>query len=199
MAGAVLAPWAEAVPEAPYPMNQEDFNRWPEDGWRYELVAGRLYRMPLNGGGHSHIAIKLAVALVAQCGHIGYGLGADAGFIVTVPGVEKPFRLAPDACFVRRERAPAESDFKAFYAPWHLAPDLVAEIASPSDRAGPMGEKARLWLAAGVPLVWVLWPNMRRVDVWKPGDAAPSEVLGMADALNGGDVAPFVLPLRELF
>lgn len=194
-----LAPWAEAVPGAPYPMTQEQFNRWPDDGWRYELVRGQLVRMPMNSGGHSHIAIKLAVAFVAQCGPMGYGLGADVGFILDVPGEAKPVRLSPDACYVRRERAPDESDYKAFFAPWRVAPDIVAEIVSTNDKAKGVHDKARLWLAAGVKLVWVLWPNMRRVEVWRPGDTSPSDVLGMADALDAGDVARFVLPVREVF
>jgi Uma2 family endonuclease len=195
----LAAPWAEAVPGAPYPMSQEDFNRWPDDGWRYELVRGHLVRMPMNSGGHSFIAIKLAVAFVAQCGHLGYGLGADVGFILDVPGKEEPVRLSPDACFVRRERAPAESDYKAFFAPWRVAPDIVAEIVSTNDKAKGVNDKARLWLAGGVKLVWILWPALRRVDVWRPGDTAPSDTLGMADALDGGSVAPFVLLVREVF
>ena len=36
-----IAPWAEVVPDAPYPMSIEEFERWPkEPGWRYELVEG---------------------------------------------------------------------------------------------------------------------------------------------------------------
>jgi hypothetical protein len=36
-----IAPWAEVVPEAPYPMSEDQFEAWPEEpGWRYELVEG---------------------------------------------------------------------------------------------------------------------------------------------------------------
>jgi Uma2 family endonuclease len=113
-----LTLWGEVVTEAPYPMSQEEFDRWPGDGWRYELVAGKLMRMPINGGDHSHLAITLAVAFVAQCGHLGYGLGADASFILTIPGEEKPMRLSPDACFVCKDQAPDQNDLAAWFAPW---------------------------------------------------------------------------------
>ena len=191
--------WGEVVTDAPYPMSQEQFNSWPADGWRYELVRGRLLRMPMNSGGHSHIAITLTVAFVAQCGRLGYGLGADTGFILTIPGEDAPVRLSPDACLVRKERAPSHDDIKAWFAPWRVAPDIVAEVVSTHDKAKGVNEKARLWLAGGVKLVWVVWPMRRRIEVWQPGDQAPSQTLGMADILSGGAVAPFSLPARDLF
>lgn len=191
--------WGQVVTDAPYPMSLEEFLRWPEDGKRYELIRGRMIEMPGTGGGHGYIATKLAVALLAQCGHLGYALTGDTLFVLSLPGEEKPLVMAPDACFVRKERAPDQDDFSAWFAPWHVPPDLVAEIASPSDRPGAMANKARDWLAGGVKLVWVLWPMRRRIEVWRPGDQVPSQVLGMADTLTGGDVAPFSLPARDLF
>lgn len=170
------------------------------DGWRYELVAGKLIRMPMNGGGHSSIAITLAVAFVAQCGHLGYGLAADTSFILTIPGEEQPMRLSPDACFVRKDQAPDQDDVAAWFAPWPVAPDIVVEIVSTHEKAKGVHDKARLWLAAGVKRCWVLWPARCRVEVWRPGDAAPTiEELSMADRLTGEEVAPFTLPVRDLF
>src|SRR5437588_12159552 len=41
-----IAPWAEAVPDAPYPMSVDDLLDWPDDdGYRYEVVEGVLVRM----------------------------------------------------------------------------------------------------------------------------------------------------------
>ena len=33
-----------------------------------------------------------------------------------------------------------------------------------------MEAKARIWLRAGVPLVWVIWQRYRSVDVWRRGE-----------------------------
>lgn len=191
--------WGEAVPGAPYPMSIEQFLDWPEEpGKRFELIRGRLIEMPGAGPRHGYITTKLAAAFWAQCGHVGFPLTGDVLFVLQLPG-EEARPMAADLSYVRKERAPDERDYKAFAAPWHMAPDLVIEIASPSDRPGPVGRKARDWLVGGVKLVWVLWPALRRVDVWRPGDASPSEELGLADALDGGDVAPFYLPLARIF
>ena len=61
-------------------------------------------------------------------------------------------------------------------------------------------EKAREYLAAGVRLVWMLWPRRQQVDVWQPDYAAPVDTLGLNDTLDGLDVLPgFSYPLSKLF
>jgi Uma2 family endonuclease len=140
--------WGEPVAGAPYPMSLEQFLAWPnESGKRYELIRGRLIEMPGAGGGHGYLATKLARALDTQCEDIGFTLTGDALFVLNLPGEPEPRSMGADVAFVRKERAPDERDYKAFAAPWHLAPDLVIEIASPSDRPRIVAKKARDWLA----------------------------------------------------
>lgn len=57
-----LAPWAELVP-AVGPMTIDELLARPEDDWLYELVEGRLVRMPPPGGEHGEIAGELFGAL----------------------------------------------------------------------------------------------------------------------------------------
>ncbi len=52
-------------------------------------------------------------------------------------------------------------------------PVLVVEITSPSDTAEGTAEKIRLYLEAGVPLVWEVNPFFRTVTVYRP-DAPPA-------------------------
>ena len=57
-----------------------------------------------------------------------------------------------------------------------LCPDLVVELASPSDE-GPRGvtalrEKMALYQANGARLGWLLWPHEQSVEVW-PATGAP--------------------------
>ncbi|HST87174.1 MAG TPA: hypothetical protein VLJ14_02260, partial [Ktedonobacterales bacterium] len=54
-----LAPWAEPVPDAPYPLTADDLLAMPDDGYIYELVEGRLVRMPGSGLEASSIAMYL--------------------------------------------------------------------------------------------------------------------------------------------
>lgn len=47
--------------------------------------------------------------------------------------------------------------------------------------------------------MWVIWPRYKCVDVWRPGDDAPTP-LGGADTLDGEDVIPgFTYPIARLF
>ena len=63
-----------------------------------------------------------------------------------------------------------------------------------------MAAKARRYLAAGVRLVWVVWPKSQQVDVWRPDTVQPVARLGIGDALDGLDVLPgFTYPLARLF
>ncbi len=105
-------------------------------------------------------------------------------------------RFTADVTFLRAQRAPAEGDDEAYIAG---APDLVVEIASPSQYRPEMGAKAWLWLQRGARLVWVVWPQRHQVDVWTPGQDAPVS-LTIADALDGGEVLPgLTYRLDDLF
>ena len=71
---------------------------------------------------------------------------------------EDPILRVPDAAFVRADRL-TELDEDGFL---HLAPDLVVEVISPSDRMEVVLAKVDLWLDAGVRLVWLVDPAPHR-------------------------------------
>jgi Uma2 family endonuclease len=196
MAHNTLAPWAELVPDLG-PMTVGELLALPDDSrWQYELVEGRLVRMPPPGGEHGEIALELAGALRDWVKPRGLGrvLAAETGFQLGPDTV-----LAADAAFVRADRVPARdsADRKKH---WRLAPDLVAEVVSPRQKRDDIEAKVREWLDAGVRLAWVVWPDAQQVDVWRPGAAQPVQTLGTGDALEGLDVLPgFTYPLADLF
>lgn len=186
MAQDMLAPWAEAVTEREGLMTAEDLACLPEDGYLYELVEGRLVRMPPPLTRHGAVAARVIIAL----GEFVYprGLGtvftSETGFLVSVPG-ERDTVLGADAAFVRADRLPPpESPEWEHYL--RLAPDLVAEVASPSQYRPEMGAKAQRWLAAGTRLVWILWPRSSTIDIWH--DGALVVTLTSDDVLDGGEV-----------
>ena len=189
MVSDTVAPWAE-----PVLYTAEDLARLPEDGWRYELVQGRLVRMAPTGFEHSEVAGPLHVALYSFVKEQGLGKVTmpDTGFVLSQPG-EPDTVLAPDLAFIERAKVPASTS-RGFI---HVVPDLVIEIASPSQHHPELATKARLWLAASTRLVWVIWPAERSVEVWEAGATEPRLV---TDELDGQDVLPgFHYPLRELF
>ncbi len=200
---ALWADWAEPVPDAPFPMTTDEVMRLPDDDWQYELFEGNLIRMPLSGGEAAGIAVNLIIALGAFVKGRGLGWVTDgSGAYILSRSGQPDTTLAPDVAFVRAANVPPRNsaDFKRA---WRVAPDIVAEVASPHQFKPAMAKKAQTYLEAGTALVWVIWPERQEVDVWTPASLprqAPITVLRAADALDGLMVLPgFAYPLADLF
>ena len=166
----------------------------PDDGHSYELVKGELRMMTPAGFEHARIAGRIAV-LVGQFANeqvLGVVLTAEPGFTLT----RDPDTVrAPDVAFVRTERIPPKGEQKKFA---ELAPDLVVEVISPSDRMADLRAKIEEYLDAGVKLIWVVDPGTDSVTEYRP-DAAPVN-LGSSAELAGRDVLPgFRCKVSEFF
>jgi Uma2 family endonuclease len=174
--------------------------RLPDDGWQYELLAGRVLRMLPPGTDHGQLEARLSRRLGNDVEE--HGLGetyvGEGGWDLTRPGEPADTVLGADIAFVHAARLPLPPPRRSTaYRP--LAPDLVVEIASPSQYHPEMGDKAQVWLDRGVRLVWIVWPERRTIDVWLRGTTAP-QTLHDAEHLDGGDVVPgFRLLLTELW
>lgn len=194
-----IAPWAEIVPEAPYPMSVEEFERWPEEpGWRYELIDGRLVRMPGPGGQHGEIALRIGAALRAYVAphRLGRVLG-ESTYRLLLPGATERIIMGPDTSFVARGRGPVPGT-PEYERPWEVTPDLAVEIASPDQYRPAMGEKANRYLLGGTRLVWVVYPRWQEIDVWRP--SKPVQTLHATDQVDGLDVLPgFTYPVAAFF
>lgn len=157
--------------------------------------------MPPPGGEHGSVTLKLGAALLmyVSARQLGWVLAAGTGFLLAAPGMTHQIELAPDVSFVRTERVPPRHT-EAYRALWTLAPDLVAEVASPNQYRPEMAEKVRLWLHAGVRLVWMVWPKYSQVDLWLPGHEDVVRTLNSNEALDGLDIVPgFSYSLADLF
>lgn len=196
----IAAPWAAVVPDAPFPMSAADLARLPEDGRLYELVGGRLVRMPTRKPRHGDIALDLGAALriYVKANGLGRAFGNDSGFTISRSD-QLDTVLGADVAVVRAERVPPkDSPLWDEYFPF--APDLVVEVASPSQFRPEMAAKVLQWLAGGTPLVWLVWPIRQEVEIRRAGGDMPVATLTIADSLDGEDVVPgFVYPLAELF
>lgn len=175
-------------------MTAEELFNLPDDGWRYELIRGELRRMPPTGIQHGQIASLLTQLLTAyvRTHNLGVVCTAEAGFrLAQHPDVVR----APDVAFIARERIPAEG-VPAGY--WPGAPDLAAEIVSPSDRFDDVVEKVAEYVAAGTRLVWVVHPRTQTVMVYRASGEV--RLLRGHEELSGEDVIPgFTCPVSALF
>jgi len=183
-----------AVPTTATLLTADDLLAMPDDGYRYELVRGELVRLPMSGHQSSRIAIRIAnrIGPFVEAGALGNIAGADGAYIFE----RDPYTVRiPDLSFVRAERLPPEDAWAKFL---ELAPDLAVEVVSPSDSANEVQEKVNEYLAAGVQLIWIVYPIQRTVTIYAADRAA--RVLNEADTLDGGDVLPgFTLSIADIF
>ena len=95
---------------------------------------------------------------------------------------------SPDASVLRLERwqALSEAEQEGF-AP--LCPDLVIELASPSDESQALRKKMAAYMANGARLGWLLLPQSRTVEIWQTGNAEitnPPLILNDPSRLEAG-------------
>ena len=175
----------------------EDLDRMP-DGTAYELVDGNLVERNV-GLESSAIAARIIVLLgiFLRGKKLGHLFLPDGGFRCFPDDPNKLRR--PDGSFIRAGRLPNEKAPKGYA---RIAPDLAIEVVSPNDTAEEIEEKIKDWLAAGVPLLWVVYPATRTVRIHRPPTSPRGRVAQLidADTLTGEDVLPeFSCPVREIF
>jgi Uma2 family endonuclease len=113
--------------------------------------------------------------------------GADGGYVV---GND---RYIPDGAFTSKARQPDKPT--GAYTP--VAPDLVIEVISPTDKNDEIRLKIVNYLRAGT-TVWLFDPEDEHAEVYLVGK--PPLRLSKNDTLEGGDVLPgFKLPLKDVF
>jgi Uma2 family endonuclease len=147
----------------------------------------------------SEIALRIAflLGLFLRDHRLGRLFGSDSSYQCFADAPKKVRRA--DVGFVRFNRLPGG---KAPKGHCRVAPDLAVEVVSPNDTAEEVDEKVMEWLAAGVPLVWVVSPGIRNVRIHRPRTAAlgPISMLAEEDAISGEDVLPgFSYQVREFF
>ena len=164
----------------------------PEDGRRFELVDDELVERNVSYQS-SRIASKVNSFLWSHVRLNGLGemLESEIGFRLWP---EQPARTRrPDVAFISQARVP-EGDPGFLY----IAPDLVVEVVSPGDTADDVIAKAYEWLTGGVRLVWVVYPVVREVHVYR--SAGRPEIFRPDDTLTGEDVVPgFAITVSAFF
>ena len=175
-------------------LTAEDLLRLYSEGVRGELIRGELCKTMSVGGEHGETVMKLGYILMgfALPRRLGRIAGSDAGVLLE----RHPDTVRePDVLFISAERLPLDVRVTGYY---ELVPDLVVEVASPSDSRRSVHDKARMWRSYGAPLVWAVYPATRSVDVHRADGSIVT--LREDDTLDGGEVLPgFSIPVRDIF
>jgi Uma2 family endonuclease len=158
-----------------------------------ELIDGRIVRMNPTGRSHAFVESNLssALTLFVRQRKLGQVLVGEVGVFTRLD----PDRVrAADIAFVSNERLSRTSS-KGYLK---VAPELVVEVISPTDRWQDVRQKLEEYFAIGVHRVWIVEPDNRDVLVY----SASTEMrkFGEGDMLVGeGVLDGFTLPVAELF
>ncbi|MGH9941107.1 MAG: Uma2 family endonuclease [Pyrinomonadaceae bacterium] len=162
---------------------------------RIERTAeGGLLIMPPTGGetGERNAEITIQLGSWAKRDGTGTTFDSSTGFRLPNGAVR-----SPDASWVSHERLAALSaeEKKKFFP---LCPDFVIELRSATDSHAALQEKMQEYLDNGTRLGWLIDPERRRVDVYRPQlpvvKLEQPETISAEPALSG-----FILDLREIW
>src|SRR5438105_4044897 len=120
----------------------------PEIVGRRELICGKVVVMSPVRGVHGQIMAMTAHILLSHTEPRGLGTvwSGDTGIILARgPDTVR----APDVCFYAVGRLPSGAADQGYT---DVVPDLIIEIASPTDRRGAIRRKTKQWLDAGARL-----------------------------------------------
>jgi Uma2 family endonuclease len=174
------------------PLQPDDMDHVPEDGFVYELWKGELIRMSPGKIRHGKDSGRLAIELGAylKANPLGELLVAEPGFKVGPANSV----ISPDLAFICNERLglfPPDE-----YGP--VSPDLAVEVRSPGNTGIEMADKVAAYLEGGARLVWVLEAKQTQVQVHRADGTTTT--LGADNQLSGEDLLPgFSVAVRELF
>jgi Uma2 family endonuclease len=165
------------------PFTVRDLEDMPDDGRRYELIAGRLVVSPAPGFPHQKIGYRLYGVIEAACPEEFDVVGAP--FAVHVPADDRN-ELQPDMVVGRFD------DFTEKDLP--VAPVLVVEVLSPSSAIYDVNVKRALYEEMGVASYWVIDPEKQSMRVFELDDEGRYQVVAkVADDEPFEAVKPFAV------
>lgn len=176
-------------------LTAEEFGKRPDPGYPEELVRGRIVAMPAARPRHGEICTQASYLLRRYLDdhNVGRVVGNDSG-IVTERGPDTV--RGADVAYYSFERVPRGPLPTASYL--EVAPELVFEVLSPSDRWPKVLAKVAEYLNAGVLAVCVLDPERSTLHLHECEQ--PARILSAEDELTLPEILPgFRVAVRRFF
>ncbi|PEN06002.1 restriction endonuclease [Longimonas halophila] len=158
-----------------------DYAELPESA-PYELIAGSLVMAPLPTFQHQQVSLRLSTALFR------YVEAHGSGTVVAAPMdvmLAEDTTVQPDLVYISSAQREIIGEQRI-----EGAPDLIAEILSPSTAHRDVGIKKRLYEQYGVREYWTLDPESQAVEVHTNTDAGFTQ---HARVVKAGAVASTVI------
>lgn len=160
-----------------------------------EMTAdGEIVIMPPNYSLTGMQNGEIGAQLMNWASRDGRGAVTDAtgGFVLP-----NGARRSPDAAWTLKTRVLALGP-KGIQGFWHLCPDFVIELRSQTDRLPVLRAKMREWVDNGAQLAWLIDPERRAVEIYRPGQEP--EIRTEIDRIVGEPpVEGFDLDLRPVW
>ena len=171
----------------------EEYAALPDLGQFTELVRGKVVEMNRPFPRHGQVCTELIRVLSNHVREhdLGHVVSNDAGIVTrrnpdTVRG--------PDVAFISYAKLP-KGPLPNRYI--DIAPEVIFEVLSPSDRAADVADKVQEYLGAGVQVVLVIDPQSMTGQISRAGQSVQS--FEADDVLEiGGLLGSLKVTLRDL-
>lgn len=189
----IVADYAGVLPTTHRRMTADEYFRLPEGPPYFQLIKGELFMSPSPNFYHQEIVGNLFTSLNA------FVRKNQLGKVIVAPsdvelGQKNVFQ--PDIYFLGRQSAAILTG----QGP-KGAPDLVVEVLSPGTAKLDLGPKKSVYAEAGVKELWVIWPEDRVLELYRPAGKteAPAQVLRAEDRLESPLLPGWSIVISEIF
>jgi len=160
---------------------------------RHEFIEGEHYVTPSPSKRHQQISMRLSSILHRWVADHSLGEVFTAPYDVVLSETDV---VVPDLLFISKSRSSLAHEENLMGAP-----DLVAEILSPSTSKRDLGIKKTLYEKSGVAEYQVIDPDMKRIDLFtlQAGKFTPNARLKTSDALTSLLFPGLQIPLSQIF
>ncbi len=179
------------MPHAAGRWTAERVRALPDDGNRYELIAGELLVTPAPRGVHQEAIVSLVTRLEPWLREtrIGRALVSPADLALGEDEV-----LQPDLFVYRTATGARLRDWSDI-----VELRLVVEVVSPSTARYDRQRKRRRYQRAGIAEYWIVDPDARLIERWRPNDERPAVVTDRLVWSADTNHAAFELDVAEYF
>jgi Uma2 family endonuclease len=163
----------------------------PDDGRRWEVIDGKLLVTPGPDVPHQFVVGEIFFSLNAYLRRV------PGARVVTSPSdIRKgpKTRMQPDIYVVelRHGKLPAR--------PYDMSDLLLTvEVISPSSARADRHARRVAYLRGGIPEYWIVDPDARHVERWRPGDEHPEIFTDQIEYCAPGLDHSLAISLPELF